>query len=127
MWARIVEAVLGCWLLISPLIFYRAEAPARLWWIDLSLGGLTILLALGSYWPPSRRAHLGLLLVAGVLAGLALVSSDPPPPESQNHMLVGLLLLLFAIIPSEASAPPRRWRTFYEQRSRHARGADYSG
>src|SRR5690606_7355374 len=78
MWARIVEAMLGCWLLISPLIIYRAEAPARLWWIDLSLGGLTILLALGSYWPPSRRAHLGLLLVAGVLAGLALVSSDPP-------------------------------------------------
>jgi hypothetical protein len=36
----------------------------------------------------------------------------PTPPALQNDLLVGVLLLMFAILPSEASLPPRSWRDY---------------
>jgi hypothetical protein len=39
----------------------------------------------------------------------------PSPPTEQNHILVGLLLVLFAIIPNEASQPPKAWEEFEER------------
>ena len=34
----------------------------------------------------------------------------PGPPPVQNALVVSTLLLLFAIVPNEASRPPRPWR-----------------
>jgi hypothetical protein len=111
MWARVVETMLACWLALSPLIFRRAEAPASLWAIDLAAAALIALFALASFWPPTRRAHLAILAVALALIAAAIAAPYPPAPSDQNHVLVGLLLLLFAIVPNEATQPPRSWRS----------------
>jgi hypothetical protein len=112
MWARVVETMLACWLAISPLIFRGAEASAYLWSIDLAAAALIAVLALSSYWPPARHAHLGIILVALGLIAAGMLSAYPPTPPDQNHILTGLVLLLFAIVPNNATQPPDAWRTF---------------
>jgi hypothetical protein len=110
MWARVVETMLACWLAISPLIFRGAAATATLWMIDLATAALVALFALASFWPPTRHAHLAIIAVASALITAGMLSSYPPEPTDQNHILVGLLLLLFAIVPNEATHPPKAWQ-----------------
>jgi len=117
MWARVIEVMLGCWLALSPFIFRHAAEDRMLWFNDLSSATIVILLALISFWPPLRYAHLGSFLVALWLIAFGfLASSYPAPPALQNDIGVGLLLLMFAIIPNEATQPPRPWRDFLTKR-----------
>jgi len=118
MWARVCETMIGCWLLMSPFIFRHSEGAWALWATDLGAGFATIVLALASYWDPLRRAHLAILAVAFWLVGFGRFAESPPlSPALQNDILVGLLLMLFAIIPTEASEPPRAWQQWYEKRA----------
>jgi hypothetical protein len=113
MWARIIEVTLGCWLALSPFIFRHSAEARTLWVNDLLSATIVIVLALVSFWPPLRFAHLANLLVALWLIAFGFwASSYPAPPALQNSIIVGLLLLMFAIIPNEASLPPRSWRAF---------------
>lgn len=111
MWSRVVEIMLGHWLLISPFIF-RHPVQETAWWInDMACGVTVIVLGLLSFWRPTRNAHL-LMLPIGcwlILVGF-LWSAHPAPPALQNDVLLGLLLLMFAIIPNQASLPPEGWR-----------------
>lgn len=111
MWARVVEVMIACWLAVSPPVFRGADASGACWAFDLVIAGLTATIALASYWPPTRHAHLLLIAVAGVLIGAGMWAPSPTPLD-QNHILVGLLLLLFAIIPNEASRPPAAWHEY---------------
>lgn len=111
MWPRVVECMLGCWLLISPFVF-RYEDRGAAWWInDHAIGLAVIAFGLMSYWRPTRRMHL-----LSVAAALWLVlygrfgHEYPFPPAAQNYITLGLLLLMLAIIPSRASQPPEAWR-----------------
>lgn len=111
MWARVIEVMLGCWLGVSPFIFRHAADEKGLWLNDLFSAFAVIMLALVSFWPPLRYAHLAIVLVALWLIGFGFLASGyPAPPTLQNDILVGLLLLMFAIIPNEANLPPRAWR-----------------
>jgi hypothetical protein len=113
MWPRVVEVMLGCWLALSPFIFRHAADQRTLWFNDLSCAAAVIIVALLSWWPTCRRAHLAIIAVGLWLVGFGyLASPHPAPPALQNVILVGVLLLMFAIIPSEASLPPRSWRDF---------------
>lgn len=112
MWPRVVELMLGVWLTIAGLVFRGTPAIENYAWVDATAGSLVILLSLVSFWRPLRRAHLGTLGVAVVLACYGYFSAPRPgPPAAQNEIATGLLLLLFAIIPSEASRPPDAWRS----------------
>ena len=111
MWARVVEIMLGCWLLVSPFVFRHQSEDVVAWTIDLAAGFLVILLGLLSYWRPTRWAHLALLpLAAGLIASAYARSGGSPPASAENHMSIGVLLLMFAIIPNDASQPPYGWR-----------------
>ena len=66
MWARVVEFMLGCWLAVSPFVFRHGD-DSVLWATDFVAASLVIVLALLSYWPPLRYAHLGTMLVALVM------------------------------------------------------------
>lgn len=109
MWSRVVECMLGCWLLVSPFVYQHGDEGA-LWAADFIAAPLVIVLALLSYWPPTRHAHLGISVVAlfMILFG-RLADGGAPGPGFQNHILIGLLLLMFAIVPNCASRPPRTW------------------
>jgi hypothetical protein len=116
MWARVVEVMLGCWLAISPFIFRHSVDERWLWVNDLGSAFAVVMFSLLSFWRPLRHAHWGIAVVGLWLMGFGYFASPHPLPAAlQNDLLVGLLLVMFAIIPNEASLPPRRWREFYEQ------------
>ncbi|QDU37955.1 hypothetical protein Mal4_22740 [Maioricimonas rarisocia] len=111
MWSRVVEIMLGCWLVISPFIFSHPDNQVS-WWInDMACGSAVILFGLLSYWHPLRRIHLATFAVAGWLIVYAYIRSvETTGAVVQNNAALGLLLMMFAIIPNEASQPPEPWR-----------------
>jgi hypothetical protein len=114
MWPRVVEVMLGCWLALSPFIFRHAADQRALWFNDFSCAAAVVVVAFLSWWPPCRRVYLAIIAVGLWLVGFGyLASPHPAPPALQNDILVGVLLLMFAIIPSEASVPPRSWRDYF--------------
>src|SRR5690606_33035690 len=89
MWSRVVEIMLGCWLMISPFIFAHDSAKPALWINDFSCGSAVILFALLSYWRPTRHAHLLTLAVGGWLIGFRYwVGFGSAPPAPQNHVIL---------------------------------------
>lgn len=116
MWARTVEVMLGLWLAASPFVFRHGPDAARLWWSDMGSASLVASFSLLSFWGPARRAHLLNLPVALWLAGSGYFGpGDPPSPAAQNDLIVGLILLMLAIIPSEATLPPKGWRRRFQE------------
>lgn len=112
MWSRIVEVMLGCWLLMSPFIFAHPSDETAWWVTDLAAGLAIITLALLSYWNRAQHPHLVTALVGGALIAAAyLCSGQSAPPAMQNQAILGLLLLMFAVIPNDASRPPLSWQS----------------
>jgi hypothetical protein len=110
MWSRVIEAMLGCWLAISPFVFRIDPEDAAVWIVNLVSAPLIIIVALLSYWPPTRHAHFVTTLISILLVAYGRFGGPSPgPPEFQNLVLVGLLLLMFSLVPNHASRPPRRW------------------
>lgn len=54
MWSRVVEAMLGCWLLVSPFVFRHPFSEPQLWIVDLIAGLAVITCGLLSYIPSLR-------------------------------------------------------------------------
>ena len=117
MWPRVIEGMLGCWLLVTPFVFRGTTAVEDYTTSALFSGAIVIVMAVLSFWRPARFARFGTL---GVSLWLALhgyfAAERPGPPAAQNEIMIGLTLLLFAIIPNEASRPPAAWR--HEEQSR---------
>jgi len=111
MWARIVELMLGCWLVVSPFVFRHGGGRTDLWVNDLAWGSVLVVVALLCHWRPLRRLHLLNVVTAGWLLvfGYTSIEGHPAPPHTQNHMIVGLLVLMLAVIPSAATRPPPGW------------------
>ncbi len=109
MWPRQLELTLALWLLVSPFVFGHAGDTG--WWATDLLGGYAAaMFALLPYWRPLRRVHLLNLAIAAWL--IVYGWARAPAPAAQNELTVGVLLALIAVIPSEASQPPPRWRTW---------------
>ncbi|QEF97619.1 hypothetical protein Mal15_16600 [Stieleria maiorica] len=108
MWGRVVEIMTAVWLAASPFIFDAASDGIVLW-SDLGVALLIWVLSGLSYWPPTRRAHLLILVVAVGLVLWGRLAVLPPTPVHQNHIVVGLFLLMIAVIPNNASQPPSGW------------------
>jgi hypothetical protein len=116
MWARVVEMSIAAWMILSPYIF---RAQQDLWLVQFDTGVALAIITFSSlaFWPPTRLAYLGNLLVACGLLLIGRFSGESPPPAvHQNHIFIGFLLFLFAVVPNMASDPPPIWR----QGSHHA-------
>jgi hypothetical protein len=116
MWSRVVEIMLGCWLLVSPFIFGHPESQTAWWVNDLACGTAAIAFGLLSFWKPTELAHLLTIAVGLWLIGFAYSHlGETPAPAVQNQVLIGWLLLMFAIVPNYASRPPAEYdRKFRE-------------
>jgi len=118
MWARVVEVMIGFWLLASPFIFAHPADEIGRWATDLGSAAVLITLAVLSYVPQTRHAHWFNILVGFWLCGYGYFAEPyPTPPALQNDLLVGLTVLMFAIIPNEASLPSQRWREVFQQQA----------
>jgi hypothetical protein len=101
MWPRVVEAMLGIWLMLSPILFGALEESQVLWG-DFVAGATVILIAMASFASRYRFAHLILIAIGvGLVLWGRLATEHPHPAWHQNHIVIGLFLILFAIIPSE--------------------------
>jgi hypothetical protein len=115
MWARVVEIMLGAWLVISPLVFRDTPDLERYIVNDMVSGSLVIAFALLCFWRRATRAHLATLVLGAWLAGFGYFSAPRPgPPAAQNEIVLGLLLMVFAVVPTEAARPPEQWRARQE-------------
>ena len=119
MWGRVVEIMLGLWLVFSPMVWGHYPSDPWLWRSDVISGAAVIAVALLSFWPFRtlgflRYAHLVTLLVASWVVGFSyFYSGHPAGPGYQNAILTGLTLLLVAMVPNQASQPPTSWRRYY--------------
>jgi hypothetical protein len=111
MWPRTVEVMLGCWLLVTPLVF-RTTASIDQYAAGAVVSGSIIAVAsLASFWERLAGSRVVTLLMAVWLAAHGYLSAPRPgPPAAQNEIMVGLLLLLFAVLPNQINDPPRPWR-----------------
>jgi hypothetical protein len=111
MWARVSEMMLGFWLCISPFVFRGTASVDRFVALDLATGAAVVVLSLASFWRRARLAHLATAALALWLGLQAYFTWERPgPPAAQNEIIVAMLLLILAIIPNDASDPPRPWR-----------------
>lgn len=115
MWARVVEIMLGFWLMASPFIFRGIEMDGIRSANETLCGLLVAVLGFLSFWNPTRWAHFLTLLVAGFLIVSGYLAGHPAPPMAQNQIMVGLLLGMFAIIPNRTNEMPEPWRRFYDR------------
>jgi hypothetical protein len=112
MWGRYAELLLGSWLIASPFVL----SPERQL-MELLCGSSFIVLASLSFVQRFRTAHRVSIVIALLFASAAYFgASYPPSAAQQNDIIAGLLVLMFAIVPSEASLPPRTWRSFHARR-----------
>jgi hypothetical protein len=112
MWPRLVEIVIGVWLVASPWVLPPPHDFAST--IAAVLGGAEIIL-LGwlSYLPSLRKVHLVEIIIAVWLLAVAYTSALPPnAPVIASHILTAFVLMNFAIIPTQANRPPRAWEEF---------------
>jgi hypothetical protein len=113
MWSRVIEIMLGFWLLASPFIFGFAEYETKVLASDLLCGLLVIVSGFLSYLNRTKQTHFLTLIIAFGLIIFGYSAGYPAPPPAQNHIIVGLLLAMFAIIPSRTNELPEAWRKFY--------------
>ncbi len=111
MWPRVVEVMLGAWLLVTPFIFRATPEVDAYTASAFAAGAIAAVASLASCWDPLRHARF---LTLGVSFWLMLhgyfSAARPGPPAAQNELVVGSILLLFAILPNEINAKPRPWR-----------------
>jgi hypothetical protein len=110
-WPRVLEFILGVWLVVSPFIFRHPADERALWTNDFAAGTAISILALLSYWQPFRHVRLAIIGVAGWLLWFGYqAGSQANLPAYQNHIVLGLLLLMLAILPNNINAPPKPWQ-----------------
>jgi hypothetical protein len=116
MWPRVVEIMLGCWLLVTPFVF-RSTPHVDDYTMNAAVcGAIVITASLLSFWDRLRLAHVVTLLVSLWLAAHGCFFAERPgPPAGQNELVSGLLLLLFAVLPNEINDVARPWREHIEE------------
>jgi hypothetical protein len=118
MWPRVVEFVIGVWLMASPLVLAQSSAADVSQINRLVCGAAIVALSVLSFWRPLRKAHLVEIPIAIWMLGFAyFTSAHPAPALVQSDLLAALFLLNFAIIPSQANLPPVSWRRFGDRPS----------
>ena len=111
MWPRVIEGMIGVWLLLTPFVFRGTDGLAAFAASSVTSGAVVMLASVLSFWRPTRHARFLTLAASLWLSLHGYFGADRPgPPAAQHELVVGLTLLLFALMPNEASQPPEPWR-----------------
>jgi hypothetical protein len=109
MWARMSEILLGAWLAASAWVFYQGELN-RFAVSDVAAGAAVIVCALIAMIAPAQKWHLAQIVIAIWLLAHGFFAAAEPLPSLQNDILVALVFMMLAIVPTEATLPPKSWR-----------------
>jgi hypothetical protein len=117
MWPRIVEVMLGLWLLLSPLIFRLGAGELALTINHLIYGTATVIVSL-------IAIRVRFLRVVTLAIGLSLIGYGyvtggyPPAPGYLNLIVIGILVCALAILPTDCLQPTQSWREYYASQRR---------
>ena len=107
MWPRVIEVMLGVWLVITPLVFRGTEEIERYTANTIATGLIVIAASLAAFAPRAGWTRYVTRVASCWLAVHGYLSAvRPGPPAAQNEIMIGLLLLLFAILPNHVNRPP---------------------
>ena len=107
MWPRVVEVMLGAWLVITPIVFRGTESIPAYTTNAVVSGTIVIVASTMAFWHRTGWMRFVTLATACWLAGHGYFSAvRPGPPAAQNELTLGLVLLLFAILPNDVNRPP---------------------
>lgn len=107
MWPRVVEVMLGAWLVITPLVFRGTDDVDRYAVNAVVSGAIVIVASLMAVWRRTGWMRFVTLATSCWLAGHGYLSAvRPGPPAAQNEITIGLVLLLFAILPNDVNREP---------------------
>ena len=112
MWPRIVQMMLGLWLVFSPLIFRLGPGDAAMRINDLAGGAAVAATALAAirFWP----VRIATLIIGVWLIGYGYIAGwHPSPPSYKNLIIVGGLISVLSLIPTDCLEPTRSWREYY--------------
>ncbi|NGX38982.1 MAG: hypothetical protein KR126chlam1_00300 [Chlamydiae bacterium] len=116
MWARVVEFMIAVWLAISPFIFGYPDQSFFYWTNDLICSSLIAFFALISFYTRLRKMHLCQLFVSLWLFSVSFyLRTTGLQAPLQNYVVIAFLLLMIAIVPTDATQPPKPWRDFYKR------------
>ncbi len=117
MWPRIVEVMLGLWLVLSPAIFRLGPGDVALRVIDLACGAAVAALSLAAI--RVRLLRIAVLVIGVWLIGYGYVAGwYPSPPGYKNLIIVGGLVSVLSLIPTDCLEPTRSWRDYYADQQR---------
>jgi hypothetical protein len=117
MWPRIVELMLGLWLVLSPLIFRLEPGDLALTVNHLVYGTATVVAAL-------IAIRVRFLRVVTIAIGLWLIGYGyvaggyPPMPGYLNLIVIGVLICALGLIPTDCLVPTQSWREYYASQRR---------
>lgn len=117
MWPRIVEVMLGLWLVLSPLIFRLETRELALIANHLVYGAALVIAAL-------LALRVRFLRVVTVAIGLWLIGYGygaggyPPAPGYLNLIVTGVLVGALGLIPTDCLEPTQSWREYYASQRR---------
>jgi hypothetical protein len=113
-WPRYCELTLAVWLIASGWVIAHS-GDYRL--LALISGSIIAFLDVLSISLRIRYAHLLILPVCLALAWFAAMHLPHESQGAQNLLTVALLLVILAILPTEATEPPKPWRDFHRRQS----------
>ncbi len=112
MWPRIVEVMLGLWLVLGPLIFRLESGDRALIVNHLVYGTALIVAALIAI--RVRFLRVVTLAIGLWLIGYGYVAGGyPPAPGYLNLIVTGVLIVALGLIPTDCLEPTHSWREYY--------------
>ncbi|MBF9253969.1 SPW repeat protein [Pontibacter sp. 172403-2] len=101
MWAQIINAILGIWLMVSPAILASDKTVAN---NDHIIGPLIAAFAVISWWEATRVVRLYNLLPAAWLLLAPWVLGYSDTTAILNDMAVGLLVIILCFVKGKVDA-----------------------
>jgi hypothetical protein len=117
MWPRIVEVMLGLWLVLSPLIFRLGSGDLALIVNHLVYGTALVIAALIAL--SVRFLRVVTIAIGLWLIGYGYVAGGYPPASGYlNLIVIGILIGALGLIPTDCLEPTQSWREYYASQRR---------
>jgi len=121
MWAQIINALLGIWLMVSPAILATDKTVAD---NDYVVGPLIIAFAVISWWEATRVVRLYNLLPAAWLLLAPWVLGYTDTTAIFNDLAVGLLIIILCFVKGKVEGRfGGGWSSIWEKDPLHAQEA----